>query len=134
MTAVGEVRAEPFIARTKKTNRRDERSQARCLERSLGHYLSHGAISFIEQAFCDYRRAGIYFRIVLLILLIVDISLVTYNSEQANTVRGRRFERRYSLDTRIDLQSGFLERANNVCATREQNKHVKVNLKCFTWY
>lgn len=75
MTAVGEVRAEPFTAR--KTNRRDERSQARCLGRSLPR-----AISFIEQAFCDYHRAGIYFRIVL---------LTFYSS---STIRSRRITRR----------------------------------------
>lgn len=90
VTAVGEVRAEPFTARTKKTNRRDERSQARCLGRPLGHYLGHGAISFIEQAFCDYHRAGVYFRVVLVILLHVEryVSLVAYNAERVNAVRG----------------------------------------------
>lgn len=43
VTAVGEVRAGPFTARTKKTNRRDERSQARCLGQPLGRYLGRGA-------------------------------------------------------------------------------------------
>lgn len=88
MTAVGEVRAGPFTTRTKKTNRRDERSQARCLERLLDHYLGRGAISFIEQAFCDYHRAGVYFRVVLLILF-VDIRYVHITWSKLINVRER---------------------------------------------
>lgn len=102
VTAVGEVQAGPFTARTKKTNRREETSQARCLGLL---YRSVTTLIAVQS-----RLSSSLSTIIIELVYIFGLYFSFYSSStyifrswyitrsKLIHIRGRRFERCYSLD------------------------------------